>query len=173
MKTIKVIIVIITVLVIAFFSIGLLVKDTTFTTQITIEKPVATVFSTFNDTSKLKEWIPEFKSIETIEEKLGKTGSTYKIIVDNNGQDIVMQEKILAFVPNEKVTLYYNAGKGNMLKKDDYVFSSHDNSTTITHNASCSSGKFIMSCMFPIFKSKFKEQDQEYLNNLKVFLEKE
>ena len=173
MKTIKIIIIIISIFVIGFFSIGLLIKDTKFTTEITIEKPIETVFTTFNDVSKLKEWIPEFKSIETIEEKLGKTGSTYKIIVDNNGQDIIMKEKILAFVPNEKVTLFYNAGEGSMLKTDDYIFTSNENSTTIIHKATCGSGKFLMSCMFPIFKSKFKEQDQEYLNNLKVFLEKE
>lgn len=173
MKTVKIIIIIISIVVVSFFSIGLFVKETKFTTQITIAQPIETVFSSFNDISKLKEWIPEFKSIEVIEEKLGKTGSTYKIVVDNNGQEITMQEKILAYVPNEKVTLHYNTGEGSMLKTDDYVFTTDANKTTITHKATCKSGKFLMSCMFPIFKSKLKQQDQAYLNNLKVYLEKE
>ena len=84
-----------------------------------------------------------------------------------------MLEKILAFIPNEKVTLFYDAGAGSMLKTDDFVFTSEGDVTSITHETTCRSNGYLMACMFPIFKSKFKNQDQQYLNNLKTFLEKE
>lgn len=171
MKTIKIILIVITLFVVGLLSIGLLVKETKYTTAITIEKPIDFVFTEFNNTDNFKEWIPEFKSIETVEEKLGKIGSTYKITATNNGQEIIMNEKILAFVPNEKVTLFYDTGEGSMLKTDDYVFIEKAGKTMITHKAICRSSSFLMACMFPIFKSKFKSQDQAYLDNLKVFLE--
>jgi len=173
MKAIKIIVVLISIIVVGFLSIGLLIKETQYTTSVKIEKPLAFVYTEFNDTSKRKEWITDFKSIEILEEKLGKTGSTYKVTVNNNGQDMTMKEKILAFIPNEKVTLFYDAGKGSMLKTNDYIFTSEGDATKITHKGTCRSSGYLMACMFPFFKSKFKKQDQGYLNNLKVFLENE
>ncbi len=38
----------------------------------------------------------------------------------NQGQEITMTEKVMAYVQNEKVTLFFDAE--NMLKTDDYVF---------------------------------------------------
>ena len=173
MKTIKIILIFMSIMVVGFFSIGLLIKETTYSTQVIIEKPLEYVFTEFNDVSKLKNWIPEFKSIETIEEKLGKIGNQYKITIHNNGRDITMKEKILAFIPNEKVTLFYDARENSMLKTNDYIFTKEGSATKISHKAVCRSNGFLMSCMFPIFKSKFKSQDQAYLNNLKIFLEKQ
>ena len=99
----------------------------------------------------------------------GITGSVYDVVVLNQGQEIVMTEKIMAYVLNEKVTLFYDAE--NMLKKDDYLFSEENGITTITLNAACQSESFIMACMFPYFRGTFQAQDQSYLNNFKKFLE--
>ena len=51
-------------------------------------------FALFNDLSKTKEWIPEFQKIDTIVEKPGKTGSEYRITVDNNGETMTMKERV-------------------------------------------------------------------------------
>ena len=172
MKLIKTIVISITILIVAFLSIGFLVAETVYTNKVTIHKPIETVFSEFNKKSNLKKWIPEFTSIITIKETPEKKGSRYKIIVDNNGQEVSMEEKVIDFIPNEKVTLFYNTGEGSMLKRDSYTFKKVDDGTVVTQQVSCRSSGYLMACMFPIFKSKFKNQDQGYLNNLKVFLEK-
>jgi len=170
MKTVKTIVIIISIITIAFFSIGLVIKETKYTAEVLINKPVAEVFPVFNDESKTQEWIPEFKSVEVIDKKLGKVGSTYKVIVTNgSGQDVVMKEKILAFVPNEKVTLNYSVE--GMLKRNDFTFSEENGKTKIVQESICKSKGYIMSCMFPFFKSKFKAQDQAYLNNFKTLIE--
>ena len=49
-----------------------------------------------------------------------KRSSIFKIEIDNNGEEIVMTEKIVAFIPNEKLTIFYDAE--NMLKTNDYIF---------------------------------------------------
>lgn len=170
MKTVKAIVVLITILVAVFFSIGLFVKETVYTTQISVNKPVEDVFAIFNDFEKKSNWIPEFKSVEYIEKKEGKVGSTYKIVLEKNGQKIIMKEKVLAFVPNEKITLNY--GVEGMLKMNDYNFKAEGEVTTITQKSTCKSDGYIMSCIFPFFKSKFKEQDQLYLNNFKSYIDK-
>ncbi|WP_339661467.1 SRPBCC family protein [uncultured Polaribacter sp.] len=170
MKTIKIILGIITAITVVFFATGLFVKQTDYTAQVSVNKPLTEVFETFNTSEKIKNWIPEIKSLEVLNENIGKTGSSYKIIIDTQDQEITMTQKVLAYVPNEKVTLFFDAE--NMLKTDDYIFTEKNGVTTITLNASCQSESYMMACMFPYFKSTFKDQDQTYLNNFKAFVEK-
>ena len=171
MKTIKIILGIITAIVVIFLATGLLIKETSYTTQVSVNKSVETVFETFNNSENIKNWIPELKSFDVIKENIGKTGSVYKMVVENQGQEIVMTQKIIAFVKNEKVTLFFDAE--NMLKRDDYIFVEKNGITTITLNSSCQSESYLMACMFPFFKGTFQEQDQTYLNNFKAFAEKQ
>lgn len=169
MKTIKIILGIITALTLVFFATGLIVKDTNYSAEVSINESVEEVFKMFNNSEDIKNWIPEVKSFEVINENPGKTGSIYKIVVENQGQEITMTEKVMAYVPNEKVTLFFDAE--NMLKTDDYVFKQKEGKTIITLNSSCRSDSYIMACMFPYFKGTFQQQDQTYLNNFKSFVE--
>ncbi|MFK8061161.1 MAG: SRPBCC family protein [Polaribacter sp.] len=171
MKTIKVILVIITAVILVFLLTGLFVKDTNYSAQVSIKKPISEVFKTFNQPGNVQKWIPEIISIDTLNLNPGFTGSEFKMVVENQGQEITMTEKVMAYIPNEKVTLFFDAE--NMLKKDDYLFTEKDGITTITLNASCQSDSYIMACIFPYFKSTFKEQDQTYLDSFKNYIEKE
>ena len=161
MKTIKIILGIITAIVVIFFATGLLVKETSYTTTVSI---------VFNRSENIKSWIPEIKSFDVVKENIGKTGSVYKIVIENQGQEILMTQKVIAYVKNEKVTLFFDAE--NMLKRDDYNFKEKRGITTITLNSSCQSESYLMACMFPYFKDTFQEQDQKYLNSFKSFVEK-
>lgn len=172
MKTIKIILGIIIALTLVFFATGLIFKETKYTTEVNINKPISEVFTLFNDSSKTKEWIPELESIEEVDIKPGKIGSIYKMVIKNSkGEIINLQERVMAYVPNEKVTLFFNAD--NMLKKDDYSFSFKDGVTTIRNNSICRSNSYILGCVFPYFKSTFKKQDQGYLDNFKRVAEKQ
>lgn len=172
MKAIKIILGIIIVLSLIFFSTGLIVKEITYTTTVTVDKPLKDTFAIFNDTTNLRHWIPELKSIESLEEKPGKVGSRYKMVVtDGSGEEIIMEEKVLAYIENEKVTLYFDAQ--GMLKTDDYTFTSKGDKTIITNNSTCKSDSYIFGCMMPYFKGTFKNIDQGYLNNFKTFTEKQ
>ena len=116
MKTIKVILIIISILVFAFLVTGIVIKETRYTAKVSIEKPVATVFNNFMKIDSVKNWIPEIKSVKAVNQNTGIIGSVYNVVVLNQGQEIAMTEKIMAYVPNEKVTLFFDAE--NMLKKD-------------------------------------------------------
>ena len=169
MKTIKIILGIISGLTLIFFTTGLFVKETNYTTIVEVNKPLENVFETFNQIEDIKNWIPEVKTVNVITKSLGKTGSIYKIVIDANDQEITMTQKIVAYVPNEKVTVFYDAE--NMLKTNDYIFEEKNGVSKITLNSTCRSDSYIMACMFPYFKGTFKEQDQSYLNNFKSYIE--
>lgn len=170
MKRIKIILGIISGLTLIFFTTGLFVKETNYTTIVEVNKPLENVFETFNQIEDIKNWIPEVKTVNVITKSLGKTGSIYKIVIDANNQEITMTQKIVAYVPNEKVTVFYDAE--NMLKTNDYIFEEKNGISKITLNSTCRSDSYIMACMFPYFKRTFKEQDQGYLNNFKSYIER-
>lgn len=169
MKTIRVILIIISTFVLGFLATGLVVRDTSYTAKVLIAEPIDAVFNNFTQMDSVKNWIPDIKSVEVLQKNIGVTGSVYKVVVLNQGQEIVMTKKIVAYVPDEKITLFYDAE--NMLKKDDFIFSEENGSTAITLHASCQSESFLMGCMFPYFKGTFRAQDQAYLENFKKYLE--
>ena len=170
MKKIKIILAIISLFIGVFILTGLFVKETNYTTQVSVNKSIDSVFSTFTNISNRKNWIPELNSYEIIKENLGKTGSMYKLTINNKGKEISSTEKVMAYIKNEKFTLFYAAQ--NMLKRDDYVFKQIDGVTEIILHSSCQSDSYIMACVFPYFKGTFQAQDQMYLNNFKEFIEK-
>lgn len=171
MKKIKIILIIISTIVVVFLLTGLVVKETTYIAEVTVNKSIKEVFEVFNNSENIKNWVPEVKSFEVVNKNPGKTGSVYKIVIDNKGQEVTMTEKVMAYVPNQKVTLFFDAQ--GMLKRDDYIFKEKDGVTTITLNTSCQSDSYILACIFPYFKGTLQKQDQSYLNNFKAFAEKE
>jgi len=171
MKTIKIILTVISILVFIFFSTGLLIKETNYEASVSINAPLSNVFTKFNETGSIKKWIPEIKSVDTLKLNHGRIGSEFKIVLDNNGQEITMTEKVLSYIPNEKVTLFFDAE--NMLKTDNYIFSEVNGNTIVTLKSSCRSDSYILGCIYPYCKSIFQEQDQTYLNNFKVYAEQQ
>lgn len=170
MKAIKIIVTILVILTVVFFGTGLIVKQSDYMVEVKVDKPISEVFTLFNDQSTVKDWIPEFQSIEAIDIKEGITGSIYDIVVDNKGQKSTIRERILAYVENEKVTFSFD--REGVFKTDDYIFKSDGAKTTIVLNSSYQAKSYIYGCVLPYFKGTFKELDQKYLNNFKAFAEK-
>jgi len=172
MRTIKIILGFLIVLTVAFFSVGLIVKETHYSAKVEVNKPVDEVFQKLNDIESISSWMPEINSVETKLEKPNKVGSEYIVyLTDNNGNEMTMKDKILAYVPNQKLTHLYEVG--DMIKTNDFNFSSDNNSTTVTLEVSCKTNSYIMSCIFPLFKSRLQSIEQEYLVNFKEFVEKQ
>ncbi|WP_369049462.1 SRPBCC family protein [Tenacibaculum sp. UWU-22] len=170
MKIIKNILVVIVILSLIFFATGLVVKETQYTTEITINSSINKVFDTFEDTNKTGQWQPEIKLIEPIQENTEKVGSTYKIVVENKEQKIEMIKKIMAYIPNKKITFQFDSNQ--MIKIDDYNFVAVGNTTKITQHSIIRPKNYIMSCIFPYFKSKLKKVSYGYLKQLKEVVEK-
>jgi uncharacterized membrane protein len=74
MKMLKIILIILGLIALAFFAIGFVVRELPYEAEVTIEKPVEDVFALFNDMEQLSQWIPEVKHYKIIEDKPGKIG---------------------------------------------------------------------------------------------------
>lgn len=170
-KIVKILFKLSTVLLLVFLATGLLIKETSYQVEIQINKPLVEVFNLFNDSSKLQNWMPELKSIEAIDAKPGIVGSTYKMLLENDGEMIAATKKIVAYVPEEKATFYIRIDE--MLKINDCNFSIHDRVTIITKRVVCKSDSYLLQCLLPYFKRTFVSADQKYLDNFKAYIEKD
>ena len=169
-KFLKIVVSVFVILAIVFLATGIFIKETTYTVSISINKPIEEVFKSVNDNTVITEWIPSVKSFEVIDQKEGKIGSTYKLIVDDKGNNFEMVETITEFIENKKVGLQFDAQ--GMLKSDLINFTSEGDRTIITNEAVCKGTTFLLKCTFPYFKSIFKKADQENLDNFKAYIEK-
>ena len=170
MKTVKIIITFLIILTVLFFGTGLVVKDSSYTSQITIHKPLEETFTMFTDIASITLWNPEYTAVEVVDQKPGITGSRYDIKVLHNKQIIIIKEKVLAYVKNEKITLFID--RDGVMERDDYTFTSDRSHTVINLNSSYQAKSYILGCVLPYFKYKFKKIDEVSLNNFKNFAEK-
>ena len=169
MKTVKIVITLLIILTVLFFGTGLIIKESSYTSKIIINEPLEKTFSTFTDLSAKTQWNPEYNAIEVIELKPGITGSIYNIKVLHNNQTTIIREKVLAYVKNEKITLFID--KDGVVERDDYTFSSDGSQTVINLSSSYQAKSYLLSCVLPFYKFKFKKIDEVFLNNFKRFLE--
>ena len=169
MKTVKIIITLLIILTVLFFGTGLIIKESSYTSKIIINESLEKTFSTFTDLSAKTQWNPEYNAIEVVELKPGITGSIYNIKVLHNNQTTIIREKVLAYVKNEKITLFID--KDGVVERDDYTFSSDGSQTVINLSSSYQAKSYLLSCVLPFYKFKFKKIDEVFLNNFKRFLE--
>ena len=153
MKTVKIIITLLIILTVLFFGTGLIIKESSYTSKIIINEPLEKTFSTFTDLSAKTQWNPEYNAIEVIELKPGITGSIYNIKVLHNNQTTIIREKVLAYVKNEKITLFID--KDGVVERDDYTFSSDVSQTVINLSSSYQAKSYLLSCLLPFYKFKF------------------
>ena len=133
MKTVKIIITFLIILTVLFFGTGLVVKDSSYTSQITIHKPLEETFTMFTDIATITLWNPEYSAVEVVDQKPGITGSRYDIKVLHNNQTIIIKEKVLAYVKNEKITLFID--RDGVMERDDYTFTSDRSHTCLLYTS--------------------------------------
>ncbi|MCG8804701.1 SRPBCC family protein [Tenacibaculum finnmarkense] len=170
MKSIKIILGIVTALVLVFFLTGIIITQVEYSTEIEVNKPVATVFENFKNVDQLKKWLPDVKSIEPKQEKPGVLGSTYNVIVENNGQEVKMVQRISDYIENEKITFEFHSNQ--MVKTTEYNFIANGNTTKIVQNSSVNSKSYMTACLYPYFKGTFKKISLLSLKKCKEYVEK-
>lgn len=127
-------------------------------------------FYVFNDENNMQEWLAGFVSIEKQSGEKGQVGSTYKVVMQDDGREIEMIETITSFKENE----YFSF----VIENDD-VFTSVDISFIALDTAQTeivAKSLFIPKAMFvkalmPFFEGGMKVRQQNNYNNLKALIE--
>lgn len=151
-----------------FYALGLIFPTLSTETRVTINKPRAEVWKYFTDQSKLKDWLPNVKSIENISGEPMTTGSKFKITFEENGE-IVMTEtmtevkepEVFAFVlENEVITA-----------NDRITFIDKGDKTEVVENNTFSGGNIFWRSLFVVMKSTFEKKSAENYQKLKNNIE--
>jgi len=169
MKYLKYLLVIVIVLLLAFFAKGLFTPSIYYESEVIVNKPAKEVWAVMSDESKLPEWIKGFKKIELISGTANSVGAISKIYVEDRGEEMIMEETVTNIKPNELLAMTFTMDFMDM----DYEMSleENDGKTLIkTKSKTAGNGMFAKS-MVSFMKSSMKLQEDENLNNLKIIIE--
>lgn len=169
-KFLKITGIVLLILILAFFSLGIIFPKVTYTAEIAINKPLIETFRKYNDPGTLKQWIPEMKSLEILEIKPGMVGTKMKMIIENEGQIVELMEEVTQFEENKLIGLNFDAG---MMHKSDVVeFIETESGTLIKGTYTCTGSNLFYKSLFSLIKGSFKSIDEGYLINFKAFIER-
>ena len=170
-KISKIVLMITGILVLGFFATGIVCDQISYSTTVTINKPVATVFEKFTDVANYPQWVPNLKSVKINKETPDKVGTVYEKEIDNKGRILKITEEIKTYVKNKEIAYFTDANI--TLKTDDYLFTEQAGKTTIVKKSVVTSETYIMKCIYPWMKGTFKKMDQLPLDNFKKMIEKQ
>ena len=123
MKYLKYLLVIIIVLVLAFFAKGLFTPSISYQSEVIVNKPVKEAWAVMSDESKLPEWIIGFKKSELISGTANTVGAVSKIYIEEGGQEMIMEETITNIIPNKLLSMTFTMDFMDM----DYEMSLKEN----------------------------------------------
>lgn len=143
-----------------------------YTCSVHIDLPIDKVVALWEDESNFKEWQDGFERIEHISGIPNEKGAKAKIIL-NGKRRIELLETILSVdLPNEKVALYEHSHMTNTQKTRFKAINEHK-TQYISEVEYIKFNGFMIKLMAKLFPGKFKEQSQKWMNQFKVFAERE
>ncbi len=160
---------IIALLVVVFFAIGLMFPTLTTETGVTINKPRDVVWQYFTDQSKLKDWLPNVKSIENISGEPMTAGSKFKITFEENGDRIVMTETMTEVKENE--VFAFTLENDVITANDRLTFIDKGDKTEVVENNTFTGGNIFWRSLFAVMKSNFEKKSAENYQKLKTNIE--
>jgi len=161
-RILKILTILILFLMIGFLSLGLFVPEVDYESHGEVVGSVGDVFALYNDMDQIDQWIPSIKTIKPLKETQNKKGSVYEMVIDNEGNEITMKEKVLDYKEGELVSLEFDAGA--MTKTDVFTFAQAGNKTKIIGKHTVRGNNYFYKCMFSMFGSNMQGIDQGYMD---------
>lgn len=144
-----------------------------FTCSVVINKPKEMVANYFANPDFLGEYQDGFIRKENISGKLGEVGSVSKMYYKMGKGEMELTETILENnLPDFFLAEYFHKHTENTMKST--FISVDENSTKYEAEINYTAFKgFMINIMKSLFPSMFKKQVQKWLDNFKIFLEKQ
>ena len=80
-------------------------KKENFETSLTIDASPSFLFDTLADSQQYPDWMSQVLEITTINEEKEVLGSTFKVILEENGKSIGYQFEVIRFIENEMLSI--------------------------------------------------------------------
>ncbi len=170
MKIFKYIALLLFALLVIFFAIGLFNPSVTYSNKIVIDATPSKSYTVFMDTARMKEWMPGYSSFKLLKGKAMEKGSTWKLVLLQDGQEYEMNETITTIIPD----VQYSFDLENAVLKNsiDMYFIAKGSQTELVANNTVRGNNIMWRSLFFIFKWKLHEQSQLMYEDLKKSIER-
>jgi len=154
---------------ILFFVKGMITPNISYSSEITVDKPINEAWAVMNDESKISQWLKGIKSVEHVSGEKGTVGAVTKYIFVENGEESEVVETIKEIKPNEYIIMdFAMADVMDMNYKVNY--SEKDGKTHIKSETITTGNGMFMKSMMSFMTSTMQAQEDENLNNLKKLI---
>jgi hypothetical protein len=170
MKIVRTTIIALTVIVAAFFGIGLIIPSYEYQSFIEVNATPEKCWAIYHDTNRMNEWLKGFESLTLKNGDSLAAGSTYEIVVTDDGHRMVMNEKIIDVTAPTRVSYELT----NDVLKSEFSFSFEGTtSTRITSKYKITGNNILWKSILFLSKSYMTSSGQEQLEELKKIIEKQ
>jgi len=170
MKIVKIVLAALVGIILLFLSIGLVFPSYEYQSSIEVKASPEKCWEAYHDTKKMREWLDGFESLTLKNGELLANGSTYEIVITDDGHRMIMNEKIIEVNAPTKVTYELN----NDVLKSEFSFSFEGTtSTKITSKYKITGNNVLWKSILFLSKSYMTGEAQKQLAGLKKVIEKQ
>ncbi|UCG28186.1 MAG: SRPBCC family protein [Bacteroidales bacterium] len=169
MKILKYILFPIAILVILFFSLGLLFPKVEYESKVIVDRPVDKSFMVFLDVRKMSQWLTGFKSIELISGMPNMPGSRFLLTMEVNGREVTATEEVTGFRWNEMFA--FTLENDIMTVSSEIRFVRQEMKTEITGKNTVHGKNLFWKSLNVLLRNSMSRQSQEDYTKLKKVIE--
>ena len=154
----------------AFLALGFVFPSITYQTKVEINKPVDGAWTYFTDEKNMKDWLPGFKSIKSLNGKTNEVGAKHEVVFVDGQEELIFTQTMTAFKPNETFSFKLES---EMFENDVTVsFTETNGKTTLVQSEKVVGRSILWRSMLPLMRFYFSGAAQTTLDKLKDNIEK-
>ena len=157
------------IILIGFFSIGLIKPTVQYESKILVDCPVDKAFMVFLDISKMGEWLTGFKKIELVKGMPTLPGSILHLTMDMNGKEVTVTEEVTDFKWNELFSFTIHHDLMSVESKNSFI--PMEMKTEITSTYTVTGKNLFWRSIIVFIKGKMEKQSQDDFDKLKTVIE--
>ena len=171
MKTLKYIAALFVILIICLIVFSRIFRNIHYSTEVTINVPVQKVFTGYTDIGKMERWIPGFEKIEFLGGIMMGQGTTFRLVLNNNGKQTTAIQEIKQMKWNKLIE--YKLNEKRITISTTVKFIPGENSTiVITENEAHGNG-FLWKTFLPFMKPTISANARKSQEMFKAAMEKD
>ena len=170
MKFVKYFFVLLLSLILLFVAKGFLTPSISYSSEITVEKPLKEAWAVMSDESKTSLWLEGIIDSELVSGQKGEIGSVTKYTFSNKGQETYIYETLKSIEEEKYVDIdFVIEGVKTMDYRMDFSFL--DGKTVIKSSTTTTGDGMLMRSMLSFMQNSMLEQEEKNMNNLKKVID--
>lgn len=170
MKTVKLIIAILVIIIVSLISVAKIIPEMNYTTEVTVDTHVNKAFMGFTDFGKMEEWVPDFEKAEFLEGIFMGKGTKLKLFFKRNGKQTTAVQEIDKVQLNKLIKYTLEENRFKVTTKVLFIEKDDSCTTIFTENAIKGKGT-IWKLLLPFAKPFIASKAQKSQDAFKAVIE--